>query len=77
MTMQSFKKLKIMKGVLVRETKRGVQIVLPTKYHHLVYTELHENMAHLGGRSGYRFSPAAVLLGTYVQGYYPVYSKKM
>ena len=46
--MQSFKKLKIVKGILLRETQRCTQIVLLEKYHHLIYTELHEHMAHLG-----------------------------
>ena len=46
--MQNFKELIIVKGVLLKETQGGMQIVLPEKYHKLVYTELHENMAHLG-----------------------------
>ena len=45
--MQSFKKLEIENGILLRKTQKATQIVLPQKYHQLVYTELHENMAHL------------------------------
>ena len=46
--MQNFKKLTIVKGMLLKETQGNMQIVLPEKYHKLVYTELHENMCHLG-----------------------------
>ncbi len=46
--MQHWDKLKICEGVLMRETTKGCQIVLPEKYHKLVYTELHEKLAHLG-----------------------------
>ena len=47
--MRSFKKLRIRQdGVLVRETAKYEQIVLPAKFHHTVYVELHEKMAHVG-----------------------------
>ena len=46
--MQHWNKLKIREGVLMRETSRGFQIVLPEKYHKLVFIELHEKLAHLG-----------------------------
>ena len=47
--MRSFKKLKINeKGLLVRETGKFCQVVLPAKYHQTVYVELHEKMAHVG-----------------------------
>ena len=45
--MQHFGKLKIENGVLLRKTLSNNQIVLPKKFHNLVYSELHENMAHL------------------------------
>ena len=35
-------------GVLIKKLKVERQIVLPKTYHQLVYTELHENLAHLG-----------------------------
>ena len=41
-------KLKVVDGMLVREVKGWNQIVLPKVYHQLVYTELHEKLAHLG-----------------------------
>ena len=47
--MRSFKKLKISDdGVLVRETVKYQQLVLPKKFHHTVYVELHEKLAHVG-----------------------------
>ncbi len=46
--MQNFGKLKLVDGVLHRETAKCHQLVLPAKYHPLVYVELHEKMAHLG-----------------------------
>ena len=36
------------KGNLVKQINTTEQIVLPQKYHHVVYKELHENMGHLG-----------------------------
>ena len=45
--MQNFGKLVVENGVLLRKTVTTKQIVLPMKFHKLVYTELHENMAHL------------------------------
>ncbi len=41
-------KLGIENNVLIRRTKTLRQIVLPECYHHLVYSELHEKLAHLG-----------------------------
>ena len=35
-------------GVLVRETVKYRQLVLPVKYHQTVYVELHEKLAHIG-----------------------------
>ena len=35
------------KGNLVKQINTTEQIVLPQKYHHVVYKELHENMGHL------------------------------
>ena len=47
--MRSFNKLKMSdNGVLHRETVKYQQIVLPKKFHHTVYVELHEKMAHVG-----------------------------
>ena len=47
--MRSFKKLKISDdGVLVRETVKYQQLVLPSKFHHTIYVELHEKLAHVG-----------------------------
>ena len=46
--LKQWKKLEIENGVLVRKTKNLTQIVLPKVFHQLVYTELHENLAHLG-----------------------------
>ena len=46
--MRSFKKLRINeKGMLVRETEKFCQVVLPAKYHKTVFVELHEKMAHV------------------------------
>ena len=41
-------KLSIVDGVLVRKTNHWSQIVLPKKFHDLVYKELHVKLAHLG-----------------------------
>ena len=46
--MHHFPKLVIENGVLLRKTTVSEQIVLPEKYHQIVYAELHENLAHLG-----------------------------
>ena len=35
-------------GILVKQINTTEQIVLPQKYCHIVYKELHENMGHLG-----------------------------
>ena len=46
--MQQFKKLSLEDGMLVRETKSKKQLVLPEKYHDLIFQELHTKMGHLG-----------------------------
>ena len=46
--MRSFAKLKISNGVLCRETAKFKQIVLPSRYHNMVYKELHQKMGHVG-----------------------------
>ena len=47
--MQQFTKLRIRRGMMVRKVAGGKeQLVLPEKFHQLVYTELHEKMGHLG-----------------------------
>ncbi len=46
--MRSFGKLKMVDGVLIRETAKYQQLVLPKKFHQVIYTELHEKMAHVG-----------------------------
>ena len=38
------------KGVLVRKSKEGVQLVVPEEFKKLVYEELHEKMGHLGAK---------------------------
>ena len=35
-------------GILLKKTKNNDQLVLPKKYHRLIFRELHENMGHLG-----------------------------
>ena len=46
--MRSFAKLKVSgDGVLVRETAKFRQIVLPSCFHELIYDELHKKMGHL------------------------------
>ena len=46
--LKQLQKLSIVDGVLMRTTAKLKQIVLPEKFHRLVYTELHEKLAHLG-----------------------------
>ena len=47
--MRNFAKLKMSEdGVLMRKTTKYNQIVLPQQFHQLVYSELHEKMAHVG-----------------------------
>ena len=46
--MQNFKRLRLKDIMLIRETFKNDQIVLPEEYHKIVIIELHENMAHLG-----------------------------
>ena len=46
--LSQFKKLKLVNGVLMRNTCTANQIVLPRCYHELVYRELHQNLGHLG-----------------------------
>ena len=43
-----FKKLSLEKGLLVRKTANRRQLVLPAKFHDLVFQELHSKMGHLG-----------------------------
>ena len=45
---RQWSKMSIVDGVLVRQTSRANQIVLPEPLHNLVYVELHEKMGHLG-----------------------------
>ena len=46
--LKQLKKLSILDGVLVRKTKSFNQIVLPKKFHSIVYSELHEKLGHVG-----------------------------
>ena len=46
--LKQISKLEIDHGVLMRKTNHCKQIVLPKMFHPLVYTELHEKLAHLG-----------------------------
>ena len=46
--LKQWNKLSIQQGVLKRKTAKFTQIVLPEKFHNLVYKELHENLGHLG-----------------------------
>ena len=49
-------KLSVEEGLLLRSTKSGKQIVLPKIYHRTVYTELHENLAHVGSEKVYELA---------------------
>ena len=46
--LRNFEKLHIFNGVLFRKTAKFDQIVLPQKYHQLVFEELHVKLGHLG-----------------------------
>ena len=46
--MRNFTKLSMRNGILLRNTQKHTQIVLPEDYRKLVYVELHDKMAHLG-----------------------------
>ena len=46
--LKNFQKLRMVDGILRRETAKYSQIVLPAEYHQMVYTQLHEQMGHLG-----------------------------
>ena len=46
--MKQTKKLIIKEGMFVRKTAKFKQMVLPQKFYYLVYSELHEKLAHLG-----------------------------
>ena len=46
--MMQFKKLELNNGLLIRKTKSRKQLVMPFKYHDLIYSELHQKMGHLG-----------------------------
>ena len=45
--LKQWAKLNILDGVLVRKTDKYCQMILPEKYHNIVYTELHQKMGHL------------------------------
>ena len=46
--MRQMTKLKLVEGVLRRVTSKFSQIVLPEKFHKIVYEELHQKLGHLG-----------------------------
>ena len=46
--LKQLKKLSIENNVLIRRTVNYKQIVLPSRFHSLVYSELHVKLAHLG-----------------------------
>ena len=46
--LHQFSKLRIYKGLLIRETQTRKQLILPENFHNLVFVELHVNLAHLG-----------------------------
>ena len=46
--LKQLQKLRLVDGILMRKTASLSQILLPEKFHQLVYSELHENLAHLG-----------------------------
>ena len=46
--LKQYKNLFIENGILFRITKNWKQIVLPVKFKSVIYSELHENLAHLG-----------------------------
>ena len=46
--LKQLSKLSVENGVLVRKTKTFNQIVLPKKFHPIVYSELHEKLGHVG-----------------------------
>ena len=47
--MREWKKLEqAADGILYRKTKKGRQLVLPSRYHRMVYKHLHEDLGHLG-----------------------------
>ena len=48
LVMKQFNKLKIEDGMLMRMTKKRKQLVLPGKFHDLVFQELHCKLGHLG-----------------------------
>ena len=48
MLLRQLDKLSIVDGILMRKTASFTQIVLPEKFHHLVYKELHEKLSHVG-----------------------------
>ena len=49
-------KLSLEKGLLLRSTKTAKQIVLPKKFHQIVFTELHEKLAHVGSEKVYELA---------------------
>ena len=46
--LRQWHKLKIVDGLLYRETSEHRQLVLPRQFHRTVYKELHQEMGHLG-----------------------------
>ena len=46
--MQQLSKLKIQDQILVREINQYSQIILPSTSRHIVYSELHSKIGHLG-----------------------------
>ena len=46
--MQQFSKLKLHNDLLIRETETRKQLILPEKFHGLVFSELHAKLGHLG-----------------------------
>ncbi len=49
-------KLSIENQVLVRSITSSKQIVLPKSFHHVVYSELHEKLAHVGSEKVYELA---------------------
>ena len=46
--------------ILVRSTLENRQIVLPSSHHHIIFQELHVNMAHLGADRVYHLAKERV-----------------
>ena len=54
--MKQSQKLSLQNGMLMRKTKTANQIVLPKQFHRVVYTELHEKLAHVGSEKVYELA---------------------